>query len=1749
MELAKQAQAASVERTLALSAVTARWLSLASSQNGVPVVRQLTVELSSAESARQVELRVSSAPAFIYPLSIHIDRIDPTGPRTFQDLKIQANHEFLAGLTEAFEGSLCIEALIDGAVVASTRAELRLLPADQWEGLNDIPEILAAHVQPNHPVVGQILARAGAILKLSGITGLSGYQQQSREIVGRQVAAIYGAIRERDLVYVNPPAQFHTLGQRIRLPDQIAHERLATCLDLAVLFAACLEQAGLHALILMSEDHAWLGCWLDEGAACASPVDEDGQTLRKRGVVGEVLSLELTLLTQKSLLFADAQRAGVERLNDEAHFRAAFDVRLARQSGIRPIPTRVNGIFEMPKVAPVDPRTREVDPVDVTNVASPLETDPDAEPLNLRLERWKRKLLDLSLRNKLINFKATAKMLKVLGADLALFEDTLADHKSFGFEVNPRYENQKDPSTGNKLPAEAVAARLESHIKSSRDRLKLTMFEEDKEKLDTRLTDLYRTARMAEDESGVSPLFLAIGMLEWKETDRSSTVLRAPILLVPVALERSSVRAGLSGFSLNSRDEDTRINPTLLEKLRRDYGIAFDVPDLAPTDESGVDVNRILGLFRHIVVNRKGWDVKDEIWLGEFSFKKFLMWRDLQEREAALRAHPIVDQMLERPHSPMASQGEFPNPRELDHSRAPSEVFTPLVADSSQLAAIQAASEGKSFVLEGPPGTGKSQTITNLIAHCMAHGKTVLFISEKKAALEVVRKRLADINLGAYCLEVHSDKASKTEVIEQLKAPLAVNVTRIQAKWQATSESLGKSRARLNEYVEALHHRYPCELSIYECTGWLCQNPNVAPFPLSWGDPEASGRPSIESMRSLINEIPLLLSQLGPLGSHALKGSRLEDSSPLIERASKESTRAAAKNAIALNKLLEPIAKCLGVGSALNSKEIDSVTELCKQLLLLPALPRTLGSAIGDSAALVHLHYAAKTLAERQGIARDLSTHFRAEFLVSNVNELDALLHSAMDSWWPKSWLKRRALRALLGRYTNGNEALVYAMAHVPESTARVRVVQELDQRLRAVEDNVVGCLGEAWTGPATEPQTVLRYANWLEAVQATVNKLARLDPARLRSIQKDVRNLALLGYDDIAGSGALALELKSLESARDEFTQAMAREFEVLRFESAVLDPAAPRYLARAEKWLDGIQNALATDHLRFWAAWQRLRTESTAAGLAPLVEYCESAEGGVADLPDVFEASIRQWVVEEGLSRSAPLKNFIGKSQDQLIKEFRALDTEYLGLASAAAAARVDARIPRDSLDTASSKEWALLNKELNKKSRHQPLRKLFAGMPSLMARIKPCLLMSPLSVAQHLDTEFPLFDLVVFDEASQIPVWDAIGAIARARQAVIVGDPKQMPPTSFFSREDDEEEIIDVPEDLESILDETMTTLPVRRLEWHYRSRYESLITFSNRRYYDGKLVTFPSPVAEDRAVQLHRVDGTYGRGSSRTNREEAEAVVAFVLEHLRSAERQSQSIGIVTFNTQQQQLIDDLLDNARREDPGLESHFSKGAGKEEVFVKNLENVQGDERDVIIFSTTFGLDDIGKMSLNFGPINGANGPRRLNVAITRSRLAMHVFTSIPQQMLDTTRTTSVGVRHLKEFLDYAERGVDALRESSRGGTLDAESPFEEAVACALRAKGWDVHYQIGCGGYRIDLGVVNPKAPGRYLAGVECDGASYHSGATARDRDRLRQFKLEDLGWSLHRIWSTEWWRRPREELEAVHKKLELQLAAFP
>ena len=548
---------------------------------------------------------------------------------------------------------------------------------------------------------------------------------------------------------------------------------------------------------------------------------------------------------------------------------------------------------------------------------------------------------------------------------------------------------------------------------------------------------------------------------------------------------------------------------------------------------------------------------------------------------------------------------------------------------------------------------------------------------------------------------------------------------------------------------------------------------------------------------------------------------------------------------------------------------------------------------------------------------------------------------------------------------------------------------------------------------------------------------------------------------------------------------------------------------------------------------------------GLSPIIEKLESSEGQGLELPGLFERSFRRSLLFASIEQSSPLRDFFGHEHTALIERFRDTDNKIAGLTRNLIRSRLAAGIPRDQVDHDTPKaEIGLLRKEINKKTRHIPVRQLLSRIPTLLPKLKPCVLMSPLSVAQYLDATHAAFDVVIFDEASQIPVWDAIGAIARGKQLIVVGDPKQLPPTNFFSSnaDDEDDRTPEEHKDLESILDELMTNgLRHKRLKWHYRSRHEGLITFSNRQYYDNELLTFPSPETGVGGVRLKYLPkARYDKGKSRTNRGEAEALVNDLVARLRATDGPKRSFGVVTFSQTQQKLVEDLLDQKRREYPEIERHFGEAppVEGEPVFVKNLESVQGDERDVILFSICYGPDDTGKVSMNFGPLNRDGGERRLNVAITRAKHEVLVFSGLRADQIDLTRTRAKGVRDLKYFLDYADRGPRALTAATTAtGDAEADSEFEILVADRIRGAGYEVHHQVGCSGYRIDLAVVDPSAPGRYLLGVECDGATYHRAATARDRDKLRQLILEDLGWTLHRIWSTDWWHDANAQVEKL------------
>lgn len=430
-----------------------------------------------------------------------------------------------------------------------------------------------------------------------------------------------------------------------------------------------------------------------------------------------------------------------------------------------------------------------------------------------------------------------------------------------------------------------------------------------------------------------------------------------------------------------------------------------------------------------------------------------------------------------------------------------------------------------------------------------------------------------------------------------------------------------------------------------------------------------------------------------------------------------------------------------------------------------------------------------------------------------------------------------------------------------------------------------------------------------------------------------------------------------------------------------------------------------------------------------------------------------------------------------------------------------------------------------------------------------------MSPISVAQFLPPGTLTFDLLVIDEASQVRPEDALGAIARTTQIVVVGDNKQLPPSSFFDRLTSEENEADGPAEgaeedllggaaklgaLESVLTLCEARgLGSRMLSWHYRSRDPSLIEVSNSEFYESRLILPPSPLQKDPAYGLAfaRVDGVYDKGGKRDNRIEGEKIVARVAEHAR--DNSTLSLGIVTFSFAQRNLITELLELARRSDSVLDAFLREGKS-EDIFVKNIENVQGDERDVILVSVGYGPAIPGGklMSMSFGPVNSEGGERRLNVLFTRARARCEVFASFDPGDIDLNRTSGEGPRVLKRFLDFAKSGYS--HEQVPTG-LDADSPFEQDVAQVIRGLGYLADTQVGSAGFRVDLGIRHPERPGRYILAVECDGATYHSALWARERDRLRQDVLEHLGWRFHRIWSTDWFYRRAQEIERLRTVL--------
>ncbi|HEY4243203.1 MAG TPA: DUF4011 domain-containing protein [Kofleriaceae bacterium] len=1715
-----------MDKQLRVEVEAARELSLAMVENSVPLVAQLSLTNTGATELSNLSVELALLPDYSAKWTAHISAIPAGGTYRLAAVELPLDRDRLVNQLERgrAELRLWVRHEPDIAPLTVESVEVDVLAYNEWSP-RTVPQLLAAYVLPNHPAVAELLAAARAPLeKMAGNPALNGYQSGSPARVSAIAQAIYETLGARNITYSEPPASFESIGQKVRTPEQVLHDQVATCLDVSVTIASCLEQAGLHPIVIVVSGHAYPGVWLD-GYYGPDGYFDDGAQLRKLVAVDRLLVFDSSsAVTRPAIPFAEAKRRATRSLTTDP-FVFAVDIHGSRKLHFRPLPARVVGAYTAaPEAVPTplgpDSRSgsRQVPPEGSGKLKTSVRTK------HPRIEAWKQSLLDTTLRNRLINYRDVAETLHLMTVDIGLVEDALATGQELVLKPKPALLGGDDPRSKKLLDARVSDDAMLTFLRERLSHGELCC-DATPEKTTSKLTTIYRAAREAIEETGSNPLCLAIGMLDWYESESSDKPRRAPILLVPVTLVRN---ARASTFTLQASGEDTRLNVTLFEKLRIEHGIT--VPELAelPTDDAGVDVAAVLRVAREAVMNLPRWEVHDELHLGLFSFAKFQLWADLDQNADLLLKSAVLGHIIDGRGETYPNAGPFPEPGELDTRYSPKDLLCPLDADASQLAAVAAAAAGRTFVLQGPPGTGKSQTITNLIAHAIALGKRVLFVAEKAAALEVVQRRLTAIGLAPYVLELHSHKSGKLQVLDQFRAAIDATVSHEPPQWDVSSRKLAEERAHLNGYVASLHQIRAGGFSVFQALGTLGRLSSARVFAVSASGADNSAR--LEELRQHVERLRAAVIASGSIARSPWQGCTVPSwqvDLPSRIASAIDQTVGALDRVLSLNSTL---AAQLGANAAMTVADVESLVSVAATLSASPSHGAVLrdwqrwGEVEPDATRVVALSRSYSAAMQR------VRATFRDSVFDLDLDALVARFKKFAKAFFFIAWWSLRADRKLLK--TVSRDGVLLPRGEAESELDAARAARDAKAAMTALESRASEIFGPAWTEREADPTALERALAWsAELRRVLASARAGLFGARVAPVE---------GIDATANQQRAALA--DLRSSVTTVGSLLGAD---LTRDMKGADPwAALR--GRLTAWRDGL------GRLRAWHEYLSSSAALVAGGCGSLVEAVSRGEIDPSSLPDAFERSIHEAWLKRALLDDPVLGGFDGEDQLRHIAKFAELDRSHLANSALAARARVSHRMPQNS-SAGTGGEMGILQRQLQKRRGHMSIRKLLGEIPSLAARLKPVFLMSPISVATYLDPRAAPFDLVVFDEASQIPTYQAVGVLARGASAVVVGDTKQLPPTSFFEagggENDRDENDFD---ELESILDECLAAgIPERRLDWHYRSRHESLIAFSNYHYYKNRLNTFPSAsvFGAGRGVQLRPVAGVYDKGESRTNKAEAEAVVSDLVGRLLTDGAGDRTYGVVTFSAAQQKLVEDLLDKAQKDYPAIEPFFAK-TNAEPVIVKNLENIQGDERDVIIFSICYGPDQTGKSSMNFGPLNRMGGERRLNVAITRAREELVIYSTLKPEHIDLARTNAVGVKHLKTFLDFAQRGPVAIAEALTLQTDDAfDSPFEEQVCERLRARGFEVDTQVGTAGYRIDLGIRHPTEQGRYVLAVECDGAYYHSARSARERDRLRSQVLEGLGWQIHRVWSTDWWQTPERELDKIVAAIERAKVASP
>ncbi len=1689
-------------------------ISFALQQNHVQIIKYVSIKNNGFEKLTDVRIHITSNPRFSEPETLTLEELN-AGEAVELRPDLILSTDYLSRLDESIKGYLEIKATAGERILFNKYLPVDVLSFDSWPGSSVLPEIISSFITPNRPFVMEVITKASEILQQhTKSSSMDGYQSGDPNRVIAQLSAIFSALQSYNITYANPPASFESEGQKIRFPDSIKKHRLATCLDLTLLYAACAEAIGIHAIVVFFKGHACPGFWLKEYAAAES--FQDDKSLLTKSIasgINEMILVESTYVTNQQAAFSSAVLLAENSLTKPDYFEFFIDVQRSRIGQIKPVSIKAESgaaIQAAPEIAePVQAEGH----FDVENVEMISEDEPteQLEQSKDKVMYWKNKLIDMSLRNNLLNYRLYTQGVPVVSSSIDSIEDTLSmGKKVFILPLPNELRNKTRDFRGQK---ELLNSRiLTEDMKNNRLRSTLTNASLEKE-----LVKLYRKAKNTLEETGANALFIALGFLKWFEPNSYSKERFAPILLLPVDLVRMSAK---SGYYIRARDEEVQINISLIEYLRHKFGMdASKLYDI-PKDDHGVDVRKVLTSMRRLIMQMEKWDVQEVASIGLFSFSKFVMWNDLVKHSDQLKENKVVASLIE---------GNYINEENSSMTAEVDEeikVYAPLSSDSTQSEAIWAAGGDNSFVLHGPPGSGKSQTITNMISHALATGKTVLFVAEKMAALNVVQKRLAEIGLADFCLEIYSNKGQKKDILKQLENSFEAQHKTRDTDWSEKFAEIQALKKELNQYVHDLHRPTALGQSIYEMIETYSNLKK--PATVMEYDREkliAMDEITLKRTKQFIENIAIAGEDCGDVVENPWIGIKQTHYSLKLHDLIQEELTAFQAEIPKLRGLENTLAQ---IGITDCKKNFHWYQFLFKFIPFLQTAPEVnLDLLSEDKFELIisDIRDAVELARQHHQDSEKLEERFDPSILKIDTDQLLKEFRLAENSWFMKSLLGKRKIAKELKQYVNKKEKINFNELETIITT--VKEIQEKEQVIKRYSQQMADYFPGFELGSPSGREETEASLNWLTLVRAIILDYDQ-SPSFIHALTKKLlKNKQEMGTTDLE---------EQMTNYMTEY-EAMMTRMQTVEKELVFND----LFERDQENWLDFAKDKASRligglpqlkDNCKLAHAIQ----EAEAYGLNDVTQLYKAKKLRNHELLPNFLYSLYRTRIDEEIAKSECLAQFSKAGFENNINRFKQLDDELSELTKLEVYVKLMRHVPNLMDHMIQSSEPGILLKAIKSKGRGIAIRQLFRKIQNLLPKIKPCMLMSPLSVAQYLNPSSPKFDLVIFDEASQLPTSEAVGAMGRGKNVIIVGDPKQLPPTSFFNVQQAETDF-DL-QDMESVLDDCLSIrMPQKHLRWHYRSEHESLISFSNHHFYENKLITFPSVDDLHSRVTFRNVHGVYDRGKSKQNKLEAEAVVNEIFSRLSQSETQHESIGVVTFSQVQQTLIEDIIDERLKQDAALEKFFTDEV-PEPVFIKNLENVQGDERDIILFSVGYGPDETGHLTLNFGPLNRDGGWRRLNVAISRAKKEMVVFASMEPDKINLLKTNAEGVHSLKAFIEFAKKGNVHLSFENRNKNQTMNSKvIIPKIRRALEKEGYQVKTDVGNSEFKIDLAVVDNNKSGHYLAGILIDGYRYAQRRTVRDRDKLSELVLGRLGWHIIKVWSIEWWYDEEKQIESI------------